>query len=286
MPPRALTDAPLSGVEQRMGPNRSKTQRWRTTLNQVCERQGTLEISIDGAGDDAMLRDLVWRVRLIRVAEDYLVVAAPSAARRNVPLERGCPLVAAMAVGQNRWMFHTRVMDIEDVRTTRPPAIKLEMPTNVERCMRRTFYRISTAELSLPSVRLWPLRERASAVPVEIASRHADASSSLSMPDVGTEFSGTLLNIGGGGLGVLVPEAEASNLQQSSLFWLNVDLADGKPLLLTARLSHVRLDSQRDAHAGMVFDFSMDPGHEAYIGERICEYAGSFSQRAGGKAAA
>ncbi|MEO0511855.1 MAG: PilZ domain-containing protein [Planctomycetota bacterium] len=263
-----------------MGPNRSKTQRWRSTLKQLCERQGTIEISIEGSGDDAMLRDLVWRVRLIRVADEHLVIAAPAAARRTVQLEPGCPLVAAMAVGQNRWMFHTRVLDDPALRDGRPPVLGLEMPTTVERCLRRAFFRISTVELKLPSVRLWPLHERASAVPVEIASRHTEESPHLIQPDMGQEFEGTLLNIGGGGLGLLVPSQHAARLRQKSLIWINLDLGDGLPLLLmTGRLSHVRLDSNGDLHSGVVFDFSMDPAHEAFIGERICAYAGSLQRR-------
>lgn len=262
-----------------MGPNRSKTQRWRTTLDQLCDRQGTLEIAIDGAGEDAMLKDLVWRVRLLRVGDDGLIIAPPSAARRAVPLEPGCPLIAAMAVGQNRWMFHTQVIELEKSRDDRAAALRLAMPETVERCLRRAFYRISTAKLELPAVRIWPLRERASAVPVEIASRHESGSASLGRPDIGAEFPGTLLNIGGGGLGIHVAAEHAAQLHASSLFWLNVDLDDGPPLVLSSRLSHVRLDSQRDAHAGMVFDFSMDPGHEAYIGERICAYAGGLRRQ-------
>lgn len=269
-----------------MGPNRQKTQRWQDTLEQVLRGGGAIEISIDGSGEEAMLHDLVWRVRLLELNEAGMLVAQPAAARRTIDLSPGCPLVGAMTVGQNRWMFHTQVSGSEERAGRR--ALWLAMPEKVERCRRRAFHRISTAELHLPGVTLWPLRERASAVPIEIASRHAEASndaagsSTLMMPDVGPEFPGQLLNIGGGGMGVIVSAEHASALHQSTLFWVQIPLGEGDPhpLVLSARLSHVRMDNMRDAHAGFAFEFSLDPGHEAYVGERILEYAGRRQREA------
>lgn len=268
-----------------MGPNRQKTQRWQDTLRQVKEGGGSIEISIDGGPGDAMLRDLVWRVRLLELHEREMLIAQPSAARRTINLDEGCPLVGAMTVGQNRWMFHTSVLRYEGTGPRR--AVWVEMPETVERCRRRAFHRISSAEIHLPEVSVSPLRDRASAVPVEIASRHASSEdvgrshNPLGIPDVGSAFPARLQNIGSGGLGLVVSPEHASALHQSSLFWIRLPLEgpDAAPLLITARLSHVRMDSSRDAHAGLAFDFSMDPDHEAFVGERILEYAGS-KQRA------
>lgn len=264
-----------------MGPNRQKTQHWQSTLRQVLEGGGSIEISIDGGPGDAMLQDLVWRVRLLEMRDDEMLIAQPAAARRGINLEAGCPLVGAMSIGQNRWMFHTNVIRYDGVPPRR--SIWVTMPESVERCRRRAFHRISSAEIHLPDVRVCALKDRASAVPVEIASRHAAgdgvsaSSNPLGLPDVGPEFPAKLQNIGSGGLGLIVGPEHASALHQSSLFWIRLPL-DGEgaaPLLMTARLSHVRMDSSRDAHAGFAFDFSMDPDHEAFIGERILEYAGS-----------
>src|SRR5690606_41020542 len=116
--------------------------------------------------------NLVWRVRLLAVREDHLVTEMPTTMGHALPLEAGAALVGVMSIGQNRWMFHTRVLDVQ----ARPGAagrgelvLRLAMPEKVERCQRRQHDRVSTIELRLPKVACWPLLDLASAVVAEKA---------------------------------------------------------------------------------------------------------------------
>ena len=42
-----------------------------------------------------------------------LVVEQPGAPGKQLAIDPGTPLIAAMTVGQNRWMFHTRVVGLQ-----------------------------------------------------------------------------------------------------------------------------------------------------------------------------
>jgi hypothetical protein len=235
--------------------NRSRTERWRESLRQIYERGGGLEFSIsrggpppkaeevdeDGCAIDASPRqasppsDLVWRVRILELTEDEIVVENPVAMGQNIPVREGVELIGIIALGQNRWTFHTSVVGAKVVPVRHGPpfqAIKLEMPTTVQRCIRRNFIRVGTANLNLPKVECFPLLDPTSVVPAEIANRaliHDLQASSISgrensasadamlLPEVGPRFTGMLVNIGGGGLGLLIPRDEAMRADRSRL---------------------------------------------------------------------
>src|SRR5262245_7241178 len=140
-----------------MPANRSRTERWRDCLEQVYERGGCLEISLEGESGGSSA-DLVWRVRILRISESELVVEQPNALGQTIRLEKGASILAVLSIGQNRWMFPTRAVGTLEVSQSEGrgvSALRLEMPVRVERCQRRQFYRMSTAELRLPNVTCW-----------------------------------------------------------------------------------------------------------------------------------
>src|SRR6185295_2403310 len=100
----------------------------------------------------------IWRVPVVGLTEDEILVERPLALGKAIDLQVGARLIVAMTIGQNRWMFRTTTLPAGTGR----PCIHLAMPTQVERCQRRNFYRISTTEITLPRVECWPLLEPAS----------------------------------------------------------------------------------------------------------------------------
>ena len=102
-----------------MPASRSRTERWRDSLRQVHERDGALEISIPtsrpptavGSGVQTESgwhgADLIWRVRIISLSDTEIVVEQPSAAGAWIDLQAGVRLIAVLAIGQKRGMFHT-----------------------------------------------------------------------------------------------------------------------------------------------------------------------------------
>lgn len=272
-----------------MAARRSRTDGWRRSLEQICERGGGLEISASALGEanDAGASDLLWRVRLLRMSDAELVVEMPSAAGRSMPMPEGTDLIVLMAVGQNRWMFHSRVLGTvllgEYGRQPRE-GLRLVMPQRVERCRRRDFYRISTASISLPGMTCWPLLDPTSVVAAEVANR-AQARDLLRgtgevieglgvLPDVGPSFSAVLANISGGGVGLLVPPAETSGIGHGPLFWMRIDLRPriALPIGVTGRLVHSHRDSEQTLHAGMAFEFQFNPSHRAFVIDQISRY--------------
>ncbi len=233
-------------------------------------------------------KSLNWRVRLLAIEGNRIVVEHPVTLRRRVPIAVGGTIVGSLSIGQNRWMFTTAVLAVT-VREIggRPRAVvELLMPDDVERCQRRSFYRISTASLSLPAVRCTSIADATDAVPLEVATRAAilNAAGTNSVQDVqslearllsgGPASEGVLLNIGGGGAGLRMPPSCGPMLDRPSYFLLQVDLTPDVPLPLpiTAKLAHTRIDSSQNIQAGFSFDFSLHQEYESFISETICRY--------------
>lgn len=277
-----------------MPASRSRTERWRECLRQVFERDGAIEISVPaskpGAGyqTDSEFHgvDLIWRVRIVGLSETEIVVEQPTAAGRAIDLEAGVRLIAVLAIGQNRWMFHTRIIAVNPGRPVR--TLRLVMPQTVERCQRRNFFRISTAELSLPTVDCWALLDPTTVAAAEVANRAQihdlldtpaaglppPGEDPLVLPEVGPKFHARLMNIGGGGAGLIIDHSDAGAADRPRLYWLRVHLMPQipAPLGITARLVHTHIDSAQNLYAGMAFEWSFHPAHRDFVTEQICRY--------------
>lgn len=277
-----------------MPASRSRTERWKDCLRQVFERDGAIEISVPtskpGAGyqTDSGFHgaDLIWRVRIVNLSETEIAVEQPTAAGRAIDLQPGLRLIAVLAIGQNRWMFHTRILAVEPTRPFR--TLRLVMPTTVERCQRRNFFRISTAELSLPTVECWALLDPTTVAAAEVANRAqivdlidappaklpSASEEPLVLPEVGPKFPAHLMNIGGGGAGLIIDHNDAAASDRPRLYWLRVNLMPQipAPLGITARLVHTHIDSTQNLYAGMAFEWSFHPAHRDFVTEQICRY--------------
>lgn len=279
-----------------MPANRSRTERWRECLHQICERGGGLEFAID-QGQTSERKDLVWRVHVYRVENDTILVEHPGSMGQSFPVPAGTPLVGIMAVGQNRWMFRSRVIAVESIPTRHGlrRALRIQAPDSVERCIRRNADRTSTLELNLPMVECWPLLDPRSALPIEIANRvqitdllergnggqARPSDDPTAMPEVGPKFEARLSNIGGGGVGLIIPRQDHSTMDSVHAYFLRIDLRPTvpAPLLLTARVAHTHIDSQQNTYAGLAFDFSLNQEHKEFIVSQIARYVGAMPVR-------
>lgn len=285
-----------------MPASRSRTERWRESLQQIHERGGGIEFSIartapsqpaiEGAESGSRVApDLMWRVRVTGLTENELLVERPNAMGHSVTIEDGLELIVVMSVGQNRWMFHSRKLGAADGPSpfgAGAPGIRLAMPTKVERCHRRDFLRISTVELRLPRVECWPLLDPMSVGPAELANRSliqdlersgrpftitSDADTIL-LPEVGPPFEASLVNIGGGGVGLLFPKSEASAAERSRLLWMRLHLMPHipAPIGVTARLAHKHMDSEQNLLAGAAFEFTWNTAHRDFVVDQVARF--------------
>ncbi|MEY3021640.1 MAG: hypothetical protein RIS86_838 [Planctomycetota bacterium] len=272
-----------------MPASRSRTVEWRRSLEQLREREGAIEIAVahDGAADADVLgaSDLVWRVRVLDLSSTEVAVDLPFALGQPVELPEGTELVGAIAIGQNRWMFRTTVLG---AWTAKPPfprghrGVRLALPDHVERCLRRAT-RVDVAGVTLPKVDMWPLLEPRSVIPAERASelafRAAMAGEAPSapgddmLPVVGPRFGATLVNLGGGGLGVLVEPGDAAALSRHRRFWLRFSLGGITPVPICAgaRVVHTHMDSTHRTYAGISFDFDFNPAHQRVVADQIVQ---------------
>ncbi|MCC6320173.1 MAG: hypothetical protein IT438_01910 [Phycisphaerales bacterium] len=281
---------------------RSRTEHWLDNLRKIHERGGALEISIDrstsgGSSADETGSDVAWRVRVIRVAEDHIVVEPPAAFGATIDFETDIALIGAMTIGQNRWMFHTRTLGHIEGARPGDRHLVLALPERVERCTRRSFFRISTANLQLPRVQCWPLNDPSSVGAAEAANRceirdllEGDgpgnpgellSESSLLLPDVGPAFKASLLNVSGGGLGLLVAPEDAAALSARPYLWIRLDLRPHipAPAAVTARIAHTHTDSSQHIYAGLAFDFSQSSQHRRFIVELLGRYIESLQRQ-------
>ncbi len=273
-----------------MPANRSRTERWMDCLREISERGGSIELAIarqssSGAIEDAH-SDLVWRVRLFAVNETEMIAENPSTLNTPARIPAGTALIAAMTIGQNRWMFRTTALGPAPSLSRGPQAIRLRTPDHVERCSRRSFYRVPLGGIELPSVELWPLLDPASVVVAEVANRahihdlqaahnaHPVNADAVVLPEVGPRFGGVLANLGGGGAGILIERAEAGPLDHHRLFWMRIDLRPEieAPIGLTAKLAHTHADSGGRVYAGVAFEFGFNQGHRDFVVEQIGRY--------------
>jgi len=264
-----------------MPASRSRTLEWRRSLEELCQKGGSLEVAI--TRDDGRGHDLVWRLRILDVRDDGIVVENPGALGRALPLHVGTRLVAYIVIGQNRWEFRTAVLEsIPPGRhaDARNGASRLLLPERVERCLRR-HARFDVGPLALPPVDVWPLLDPKSAVAAERANELAWAAflegvpvtsdEEALLPTVGPKLTGHLANMGGGGAGLLVEPAQAGVLSRHRLFWVRLALGDGcpVPIVACAKLVHTHVDSSQRTYAGLSFDFSFNPAHQRTVAAQV-----------------
>ena len=276
-----------------MPASRSRTDHWRDCLRKVYERGGALEITVDrgpSTGIDAARgADLAWRVKIVHLRDDAIIVEPPAACGSTIPLSANVRLIAAMTIGQNRWMFHTQTKGHTENGGASGRLLILKMPEHVERCTRRDFFRISTVDLRLPSVQCWPLLDPTSVVAAEAANRaqmtdltasgcvatyELEDRDSILLPNVGPMFKSHLLNISGGGLGLMLSLDEGRALDSRPFIWLRVDLRPdiAAPIGVTTRLAHTHIDSAHNLYAGLAFDFSHNPSHRKFVVDLFAHY--------------
>lgn len=272
--------------------HRSRTDRWRVSLQKIYERGGGLEFMIDRQGHDDGFKDLVWRVRVLSLSEDEILIEQPGAMGQSFMIENGIDLIGVISVGQNKWTFKTKVLGstLNQTRSGTFPALRIAMPQMVKRCMRRVSDRTSVNQMDLPKIECWKLLDPMSAVPVEVANRVlvtdmiADGASGagsapftddlMALPTVGPKFEARLSNIGGGGVGLIVPNEFRGDIDSGTTFFIRLDLrpAIPAPIVLTTKLAHSHIDSEQNTYAGMSFEFSMNNPHKEFIVKQISRY--------------
>lgn len=274
-----------------MPASRSRTHEWKKLLHQIAERGGAIEIAIahpEHEGGEphghAAGPDLVWRVRIVRIDESEILAESPMALGRDIHIDTGTELAAAITVGQNRWTFRTHNLGEVAGDARHPhPMVRLRMPEGVARSQRRRL-RVDTQGITLPKVELWPLLDPKSVLPAERATELAweswregedfDRDGLLSptvMPEVGPRFTGELSNLGGGGVGLVIAPDDSGVLGRHRVLWLRLSLEPELPVpvCVSGKVVHTHIDSTQKTYAGIAFDFSFNNAHQKMVADQI-----------------
>ncbi|MBL8763157.1 MAG: PilZ domain-containing protein [Phycisphaerae bacterium] len=294
-----------------MPANRSRTERWNEALQQVLNRGGALELILAGPDGRPPANGVSWRVRLLEVHDDHLLVEPPAAVGKTITLREDMTLSASYTIGQNRWVFESRTRGYRSIQAPRAPgvyrpgapagpavgripgalALMIAPPREVTRSPRRRHDRVdASAAVEGVPVRCWPLGDPTAARGAEEAnrnyimellrgggSRHDPCMSideGLLIPDAGPEFRATLRNLSAGGLGLGVEPDCRRFLEMRRYFWLRLDLTPDipAPIAVTAKIAHTHLEPTQHVHVGMAFDFTHNEAHRDFIVDLLQRY--------------
>ena len=273
-----------------MPATRSRSTNWLDALRQIHSRRGAVDITPPSNTTDdgaSVAPALVARAHIIAVDEKQLILERPSALGRALSIEEGSDIVAVIHIGQNRWSFNSTILEVlPPTSNAHAGALRLKPPEALNRCPRRSFYRVPAHNLDLPAVNTFPILDPHSAPVAQAVARQrainpADptdndtaSEADFARPTVGPPFESTLLDVGGGGVGLLVKPEDRATLSKHPLFWLEICLGDllPAPLCVAAKLRHTNPDALQNVEAGFSFHFGNDPAHEAFVSEQISAY--------------
>jgi hypothetical protein len=82
------------------------------------------------------------------------------------------------------------------------------------------------------------------------------------------------MNVGGGGVGLIVTPPDRAAFESYRSFWLRIPLEPyvPAPISVSARLRHTHIDSSQRLYAGLQFDFSFNPPHQKFVVDQVCRY--------------
>jgi hypothetical protein len=112
--------------------------------------------------------------------------------------------------------------------------------------------------------------------------------SPLAMPVVGLRYGARLMNVGSGGVGLLVPKTDASAAQRAKLIWMRVDLRPVLPMPvgMVGKVVHAHLESTQDLYLGVSFEFAFNVSHRSFVLEQFEKYMQRLQARHAPKRAA
>lgn len=261
-------------------------QGWEQTLQQMLARNGTLELSPIHLA--SCHTPPTWRVRLLGIEDEALIVERPSHAGESIVIDGDTPLSAVFVDRQQRWSFATRVIDCVEHQLNDEQmvdAMRIHRPADAHSAQRRDFYRVDVAGMTTLPMQLWALSDLDSCVPCETHNdlvhrqRNVASPPEPPPPQLGDRFDGLLMDISGGGMALLVPHHIEPLLRHETPFWLRITLPDlPDPLLAVAKAAHWRREAADALRVGFSFTFDHNPAHQRVVNDQICRLAAHYQR--------
>lgn len=250
---------------------------WHAIVQDAERRNSTLELHLAGEEGE---RHGPTRARLLHVEPDGRWLVEKPYSVNGPSLHTGMDLIGVVGSGARRLGFHTRVEGTELHQLNernRVPVLRLAEPHNIHSAQRRAYFRISAMGTDSPTVALHGIEDVRSAVAAERANKalHSGAEPGrvTEPPALGQPITGTVFDLSGNGLSMLVPAAHLAALNAHDRFWTELLLPDqAHPLCFVVRRIRYRRDDPGPVHAAFTFDFRHNRAHEEFITEAVCRY--------------
>jgi hypothetical protein len=94
-------------------------------------------------------------------------------------------------------------------------------------------------------------------------------------------FRASLLNISGGGVGLMLKPDEGRALDARPFIWMRLDLRPDipAPIGVTSRVAHSHIDSAHNLYAGVAFDFTHNLAHRPFVVDLFTNYVKMLQNR-------
>lgn len=270
--------------------------RWDRLIREAIARDAVIDlapIESQGVGSHIVIRSdadfeandrPVWRVRLLNINNQSLLVDRPTVAQHPVTVHPGTILQGLLVDGDSRWSFMTRVIEPTRVETSdghHVSGLRLAWPIDFQTAQRRDFFRVDVAGAELPPVRAIELKDVEAAIAYEkherllhrlIGREGETVPAAPPMPETGRAFNGLAIDLSGGGMCLSVGVEAEPLLELLPLLWIRIALPHlPRELHLTARVAHWHRDGDR-LLLGLAFCHSRDAEQRAFVADLVCRF--------------
>ena len=236
---------------------------WRPTAESLQLRNGSVELTPGGMPDAKFLKR-AYKVRLFDCTPRGLIVEQPNLSDAG-EFETGSIVTLLIADGPTRWLLSCKVLgetrhELND--RVAVPSYQLSSPVDVKSAQRRNHFRASVAAVELPPVMMTPW------TPDE-DSPEAGLDLRVGRP---VPFKGKLLNIGGGGIGLEVPQKVSAQIRHVRHYTCSIALPTcDDPLVVDGGVAHLCLNPNGTHYLGFKFEFK-DPLARRRIEDHIVRF--------------
>ncbi|MBI1368043.1 MAG: hypothetical protein GC162_05250 [Planctomycetes bacterium] len=277
---------------------------WEQVFRRIAARSGVIELSrrktpdaceqmtihheADGSHQVANIN--TWRVRAFDMDRAAIIVERPWSAKKSITIESDELLDVLMVEGQRRWTFQCVVLGQSMFAlnaSKKVIALRLSRPLKVHDGQRRDFFRVDTAGSPFPSVHLWHLMDIESCAEYQQYTmlRHRTPESQRqelkapTEPPIGEDFAAMVMDVSGGGLGMLLPRTIEWLLPTAPLLWTKITLPDiEEPLFAVSRVAHWRDENAKLIRVGVCFHFDHFPEYKPFLTDLLSHFTANHQR--------
>ena len=259
----------------------NKPADWSAIVTDCEQRNGTVELQID---NDSRASGTA-RSRLLRVEASGEWLLEKPFSIHGPSFGTGTAIVGVIGSGTRRLGFRATVKHVELFQLNsekRVPVLRLSEPHHIHSAQRRAYYRVSAIGADVPVVKLWTLNDPQAVIDAERAteSRHLGDDKPMPQLPVGDLITGSIFDISGNGISLLVDHKHVGTLSEQKHFWAELRLpGDPEPIRFVLKKVRCSHEENGPAMAAFSFDFEHNPPHQRFVTDLVCRFTAA-QQRA------